>query len=95
MRRKGGGVDGRFCVDRFCLLELAVGFLDLGFPYEILFDFLDCGLISQVFYVWAEKVPLRRCVPSGKLAGPTENPFLGDLIIVSGWLCSASDAVLL
>lgn len=64
--------------------ELAVGFLDLGFPYEVLLDLLDCPEVRLWISVRAEILPLRRWVPSGRLAGPTENPFLSFLACGSG-----------
>lgn len=37
---------GRFGVSRCSFFELAIGFLDFGFPYKIFLDLLDCPLFS-------------------------------------------------
>ncbi len=95
MWRRGRGVEGRFCVDRFSFFELAVGSFDLGFPDEVLLDLLDCGWVSLWVCLCAEALPFRRWVPSGRLAGPTEKPFLGLFACAFESWSSASAKVLL
>ena len=47
------------------------------------------------FSIWAEQSPLRRCVPSGRLAGPTEKPFLSHFARISDSPCSTSAETIL
>ena len=68
---------------RFPFFEFVVGFLDFGFADQVLLDLLHCAQISPwLFHSWREKVPFRRWVPSGRLAGPTEKPFLRPLAFI-------------
>jgi len=60
------------------LLNFDVLFADFGFMDEVFLDLLDCGrqlLVTVCKVKLGYPIPLRLYVPSGRLAGPTENPF--------------------
>ena len=73
--RSGVGV-GSSLEDWLTLFQLGIGALELGFVDEILFDLLYCSRVSNQVAGMGRSisVPLRRCVPSGRFAGPTEKP---------------------
>ena len=72
-------------------LDLAVGLLDYCFSYEILLYLLHCVSISRGQVFCQSIIPLRLCVPSGRLSGPTEKPFLAFLTSLALSTSAASD----